>query len=317
MLADFIFFTDEVDILEIRLLELNDVVDLFIIVETHYEVGRKWLLDEYMHRFKNFFSKIIYFQNTCINNEKYSCIPSIVKHFLKDVDTIIFGNINDIPNSKSIHACTTLPVQLEMADSSNKKILGSILYKMTDVHRIHANETVLGSILYKMTDIHIVHKIIPIIKNGGWSICMDSLPLDLLLHANSNTLSYYNLATFSDNGKHVAVMLESRFPSNIETVLRQFSRFLSMNWSMHLYVSQPVYELYVTLVNKLGNNIKVFRLETKLENVKEYNNILLSLSFWEQFLQFENILIFQADTMLYKSGIENFLEYDYIGAPWS
>jgi hypothetical protein len=35
------------------------------------------------------------------------------------------------------------------------------------------------------------------------------------------------------------------------------------------------------------------------------------------FIEFGRVLIFQMDTMIYKSGIEQFYEYDYIGAPWN
>ncbi len=38
-------------------------------------------------------------------------------------------------------------------------------------------------------------------------------------------------------------------------------------------------------------------------------------SFWST-LNAEKVLIFQADSIMLRSGIEKFLKYDYIGAPW-
>ena len=58
------------------------------------------------------------------------------------------------------------------------------------------------------------------------------------------------------------------------------------------------------------------RLNSPLNSVKDYNNILHSYDFWKEFSIFDKILIFQEDTMIYKFGIENFYKYDYVGAPW-
>jgi len=59
---DCVTFFDNFEVLEIRLEELNEVVDFFVIVEaTHSHAGRpkKPLLRENMHRFKRFEEKII------------------------------------------------------------------------------------------------------------------------------------------------------------------------------------------------------------------------------------------------------------------
>lgn len=48
----------------------------------------------------------------------------------------------------------------------------------------------------------------------------------------------------------------------------------------------------------------------------EYNLTLTNPKFWEMLLPYERVLIFQHDSMLLKDGIEDFLEFDYVGAPW-
>jgi len=47
----------------------------------------------------------------------------------------------------------------------------------------------------------------------------------------------------------------------------------------------------------------------------DYNNFLLSESFWNKLTKYERVLIFQHDSELLREGIEEFLEYDFIGAP--
>jgi len=74
-------------------------------------------------------------------------------------------------------------------------------------------------------------------------------------------------------------------------------------------------------------------LKTKLHNIntliyhnlgvanltlKTYNQLLTSTSFWQTLIKdnCHNALIFQSDTVLLKDTVDQYLEYDYIGAPW-
>jgi hypothetical protein len=53
--------------------------------------------------------------------------------------------------------------------------------------------------------------------------------------------------------------------------------------------------------------------EIKTQN--DYNNFLTSKEFYD-LIPFDKFLIFQHDSGLLRKGIEDFLEWDYIGAPW-
>jgi hypothetical protein len=50
-------------------------------------------------------------------------------------------------------------------------------------------------------------------------------------------------------------------------------------------------------------------------SVSEYNNMCLTKKFWED-IPFENILIFQIDSVLLDGDLTAFLKYDYVGSPW-
>lgn len=52
-------------------------------------------------------------------------------------------------------------------------------------------------------------------------------------------------------------------------------------------------------------------------NITEYNILLTSPEFWERLIGYQRVLVFQTDSMLLKSGIEEFIEmnYGYMGAP--
>lgn len=68
------------------------------------------------------------------------------------------------------------------------------------------------------------------------------------------------------------------------------------------------------------NNFKINNLNIIVKNYDnitrgEYSQLLASKEFWEQFDN-EYILINQSDSIVFNSNIDDFLGYDYIGAPW-
>jgi Protein of unknown function (DUF5672) len=52
-----------------------------------------------------------------------------------------------------------------------------------------------------------------------------------------------------------------------------------------------------------------------LNSVNDYNALLKKLSFWKS-LKAARALIFQSDALMLRGDIEDFMQYDYIGAPW-
>lgn len=53
-----------------------------------------------------------------------------------------------------------------------------------------------------------------------------------------------------------------------------------------------------------------------IKTISDYNKLLTSLTFWKTLILYDRVLIFQHDSALLRKGIEEFLEYDYVGAPW-
>lgn len=67
----------------------------------------------------------------------------------------------------------------------------------------------------------------------------------------------------------------------------------------------------------LPKNTPVYWLNNEpIHSMRDYNALMLSKRLWRN-LNAERVLIFQHDSGLLKDGIEDFLEYDYCGAPWS
>ena len=62
-------------------------------------------------------------------------------------------------------------------------------------------------------------------------------------------------------------------------------------------------------------NINVIKLEISNLTPSSYSELLLTKEFWNNF-EGEKLLIYQEDSLLFHGHIDNFLKYDYIGAPW-
>lgn len=52
-----------------------------------------------------------------------------------------------------------------------------------------------------------------------------------------------------------------------------------------------------------------------LKSLDDYNKLLTSKEFWEA-IPFDKVLITQMDAEIIRPGIEEFIGYDYVGAPW-
>jgi len=55
--------------------------------------------------------------------------------------------------------------------------------------------------------------------------------------------------------------------------------------------------------------------DVQIKSLNDYNKLLTSESFWES-VPFEKVLIIQHDSELLREGINDFVQYDYVGAPW-
>ena len=48
----------------------------------------------------------------------------------------------------------------------------------------------------------------------------------------------------------------------------------------------------------------------------DYNVLFASVAFWDNFLKYERVMICHQDSGLLRLGVDDFLEWDYVGAPW-
>jgi hypothetical protein len=113
--------------------------------------------------------------------------------------------------------------------------------------------------------------------------------------------------------KHAAVIVETREVQGFGQIVRNHLKHLPAHWHLEVYcadANQPFIEKELQgLAYNLHSGLVI-------KTVADYNHLFLSRGFWEGLLAYTRVLIFQADSEILRQGIEAFLHYDYVGAPW-
>lgn len=84
--------------------------------------------------------------------------------------------------------------------------------------------------------------------------------------------------------------------------------------AVSLIENNPLADSVAYQHGKLLPKDSVYYIEPRLNSITAYNRRLTSLDFWNQFEE-ENVLIIQHDSAILRTGIEDYYQYDFIGAP--
>ena len=117
------------------------------------------------------------------------------------------------------------------------------------------------------------------------------------------------------NNKKEAVLIEYRCFPHLEFLIRNIINKLGDEWSYTVICGNLNYNFMIDMCGKISHNIKIIR--TKYDNLNQstYSDFLSSLEFWNLIFG-EKILLYQEDSIIFKSNINDFINWDYIGAPW-
>lgn len=125
------------------------------------------------------------------------------------------------------------------------------------------------------------------------------------------------------SGSYTAVIIEPREHKALSFVLKNFLENLSDEWNILIMHGNKNIDYVQNIIeNELQNyknRIQMINLNIDNLTINEYNKLLTSETFYEK-IPTEIFLIFQTDTMIcknQKSLINDFLQYDYVGAPWN
>jgi hypothetical protein len=125
--------------------------------------------------------------------------------------------------------------------------------------------------------------------------------------------------SFATKPTKYCVMIEPRRHPYLERVVKNFLSLLSCeNWGF-LLVHGTENEMWIKDMWRDFPMIQFASLGVANLTPEEYNDFLCRPSWWNYLLQHWNCqycLLFQCDTVLLQGGLDRFLQYDYVGAPW-
>jgi hypothetical protein len=136
-------------------------------------------------------------------------------------------------------------------------------------------------------------------------ICEENIPY----------IRYIDLPVITKNNPLEAVLIEYRCFPHMEFLIRNAILKLGDKWSHTVVCGNLNYDFMVSMCMNISPEISVIKTDYDNLNQSTYSVLLASKSFWEMFTG-AKILLYQEDSCIFKSNIDDFLQWDYIGAPW-
>jgi hypothetical protein len=132
----------------------------------------------------------------------------------------------------------------------------------------------------------------------------------LILYAIYNKDSQY---------KYTAIIVEPREHKALDYVLTNFYNNLSDEWQIIVFHGITNTDYVKNIINKFNKKrIKLINLNVNNLTIQEYCKLFYNKWLYNN-IPTETFLVFQIDTLIcpqYKHLINDFLKYDYVGAPW-
>lgn len=163
------------------------------------------------------------------------------------------------------------------------------------------------------------------IKLNEYSALTNEKPTKILIDAKKEFRYFcYNYLDLIRNQKipeiiqtseYATVLIEFRKLPHIEFLIRNTILKLGTKWCHTVVCGNINYDWVKDICSKISPNLNIVKLNYDNLSVSEYSKLLASKYFWNLFNS-DKILLYQEDTCIFKSNIDEFLDYDYIGAPW-
>ena len=136
-------------------------------------------------------------------------------------------------------------------------------------------------------------------------------------------LSYCNINYEKfENNKYTAIIIEPRKHKALQFVLTNILENLNSDWNIIVFHGNLNEEYLKNIINNnlqtYINRIKLINLNVDNLTITEYSKLLKTKDIYN-YIPTEMFLIFQTDSIILKENKEkiyNYLEYDYVGAPW-
>ena len=111
------------------------------------------------------------------------------------------------------------------------------------------------------------------------------------------------------------VFIEFRKFPHVEFIIRNTILQLGKNWSHTVICGNDNYEMMLNICNEISKDINVIKYPLEIKNQTDYSKMLTTCEFWKK-IHGEKILIYQEDSFIFKNNIQDFMHFDFIGAPF-
>lgn len=132
-------------------------------------------------------------------------------------------------------------------------------------------------------------------------------------------LTKADLLAFGDQqASGCAVIVECRQHPWLEHSLRNVAHYLPEGWTMLVVHGNENRDFVLQTIEAAQMTGQIGTHNLDIDNLDRtgYSNLLKRPDFWG-LIPTTRTLIFQTDSMLLRDGLEEFYEWDYIGAPWN
>lgn len=123
--------------------------------------------------------------------------------------------------------------------------------------------------------------------------------------------------------KNAVVMIDNRpNPLSVMSCCITGKYIMKDHWHLVIMTSEIARPYYQNIMDFYNIPVKIISDNTLLNvekfQIQDYNNIMKDSRIWKDLVDlcYEKVLIIQDDGMLINEGVEKYLLYDYVGAPW-
>ena len=337
MIVDCFIFYNEIDMLKYRLRTLKDVVDYFILVEsTRTFTGKPKIL--YFQENKDIFSDFNNIIHIIIDdfpfieptkeqvwvNEKFqrNCITrGLERLMLKDSDILIFSDVDEIPDPKTIKRANIDSIYSLEQDFYYYNLESMIMHKwykskITDYRNFK-------NLLLSIDEIRCGNY--PCIKRGGWHLSYFGTPESISNKIKNFSHQEYNLPEYTDIST-----ISYRIENKLDLFLRPFDSIGSPNkdylppnfkneW-IFLYQDDFTIGLIKEYLNNLNFNIKITNdKQYILDTVPEKVTVILKYDDNDFLKKIGNVSLLNTEPLNTQFNLDNILSnycsytkiYDY------
>lgn len=123
------------------------------------------------------------------------------------------------------------------------------------------------------------------------------------------------LCEILEKSEYESVLIEYRCFPHLEFIIRNNILKLGSKWAHTVICGNSNYGYILEMCQSISPKIRVVKTPPDNLEPSSYSKMLSSLEFWN-LLHGKKILINQEDSIIFKNNIDDFLYFDYVGAPW-